>query len=662
MLAPEGVPRHGGRGRGLSTVDRSGGRIYLLRSKTEFRPNPSRTGMPRRIHILPEKLANQIAAGEVVERPASVVKELVENALDAGATRIEITVRNGGKTEIRVSDDGHGMGKEDALLSVDRHATSKIRAPEDLAAIRTLGFRGEALPSIASVSRFAIETAERDGDGTRVLVTAGQIAGVEECARRKGTSVSVRSLFFNVPARAKFLKSTATENRAIGDVVTTLALAQPHVAFTLDSGARETLALPATSTVGERIGGIWGADAADELIPVAHRDGRVALTGLVQRPHSSRPGGRKAYFFVNGRSFSDRYLARAVDRAYKTTIPQGVYPSFFLFVEVPDGDVDVNVHPAKAEVRFRDRVGVERALEEGVRAALAGLESTPSIGARAAESPSAGDDAVPREHRYEIRPGHGVGMVREPVRPWGTPPGASPGNESGAATTAVDPVEAQMALFVTGGGGGAPAAEPARTPVAELIGPAAMMWQVHNTYILAETRQGLILVDQHSAHERVLFEEIIHGFDTGELASQRLLFPITLRLSPAEYAIVEQVRGVLERAGFEVEPFGGRAIIVHSVPNPHPYFDAERCLREMIAELTGGSPLVDSARTQHQRIALTMACKGAIKAGQKLTQREMTELFDRLFATELPYHDIHGRPTVIQLSLAELHRRFGRSG
>ncbi|HEX8830386.1 MAG TPA: DNA mismatch repair endonuclease MutL, partial [Longimicrobium sp.] len=410
--------------------------------------------MPRRIQILPEKLANQIAAGEVVERPASVVKELVENAVDAGATRIEITVRNGGKTELRVSDDGHGMGKEDALLSIDRHATSKIKAPEDLAAIRTLGSRGEALPSIASVSRFVLETAERDGDGTRVLVTAGQIAGVEECARRRGTSVSVRSLFFNVPARAKFLKSTAAENRAIGDVVTTLALAQPHVAFTLDSGGRDVLSLPATATVAERIGGIWGGDAADELIPVAHRDGRVALTGLVQRPHSSRPGGRKAYFFVNGRSFGDRYLARAVDRAYKTTIPQGVYPSFFLFLEVPDGDVDVNVHPAKAEVRFRDRVGVERALEEGVRAALAGLESTPSIGARAAAGEAANAPATPLEHRYDIRPGYGVSAVREPARPWGTPagtPAAGDGAASASTSAAADPVE-QMALFVTGGG------------------------------------------------------------------------------------------------------------------------------------------------------------------------------------------------------------------
>ena len=341
----------------------------------------------------------------------------------------------------------------------------------------------------------------------------------------------------------------------------------------------------------------------------------------------------------------------AADRAYRTTIPQGVYPSLFLFLEVPDGEVDVNVHPAKAEVRFRDRPAVERAIEEGIRAALAGLDSTPAIGARAEREPV----------RYEVPRGYGAGTLREaPAAPYGAVAPAA----SGQGTTAAPPLagEEQMMLFVTGApsprdgeGGAAPSVQ------AEVLGPAPMMWQVHNTYILAETRTGLILVDQHSAHERVLYEEIVRGFDQGEVASQRLLFPLTLRLSPAEYAVAEQIRGVLERAGFEVEPFGGRAVIVHSVPNPHPYFDAERCLREVITELTEGSSLVDSARTQHQRIALSMACKGAIKAGQKLTAREMSELFDRLFATELPYHDIHGRPTVIQLSLTELHRRFGRS-
>ena len=607
--------------------------------------------MPRRIHVLPEKLANQIAAGEVVERPASVVKELVENALDAGAGRIDVVVRNGGKTEIRVADDGHGMGREDALLAIDRHATSKIRTEQDLAAIRTLGFRGEALPSIASVSRMVLETAERDGHGTRVVVTGGQMAAVEECARRTGTTIAVRSLFFNVPARAKFLRTTAAENRAIGEVVTVQALATPAIAFTLDSGVREVLTLPAAGSVGERIAALWGNAAAEELIPVAHRIASAALTGLVQRPNAARPGGRRTYLFVNGRAFTDRYLVRAADRAYRTTIPPGVHPHLFLFLEVPDGEVDVNVHPAKAEVRFRDRVGIERLVEEGVRAALAGLESTPAIGMR----------GVPAERepvRFAPDPNFGVMTLREVPQVQFNAGGAAP-----LAPDTEDPAS-QMTLFVTGGGA-APAGEgngrAGGVPAEMFMGAAPVMWQIHNTYILAETRSGLVMVDQHSAHERVLYEEIVRQFDTGGADSQRLLFPLTLRLSPAEYALVEQIQGVLERAGFEVEPFGGRSIIVHSAPNPHPYFDAERCLREMVAELADGSPLVDSARTQHQRIALSMACKGAIKAGQKLTQQEMAELFDRLFATELPYHDIHGRPTVIQLSLHELHRRFGRS-
>jgi DNA mismatch repair protein MutL len=625
--------------------------------------------MPRRIHVLPERLANQIAAGEVVERPASVVKELVENALDAGAGRVEVGLRNGGKTEIRVADDGWGMGRDDALLSLDRHATSKIKDPADLARIRTLGFRGEALPSIASVSRLVLETAERDGDGTRVVVSGGQTQTVEGCARRRGTTVAVRSLFFNVPARAKFLRTAAAESRAVSEVVTTLALAHPEIAFTLESNDREVLSLPAAATLAARVAGIWGSDMADELMPVAHRDDTAALTGLVQRPHSATPGGRRAYLFVNGRPFGERLLVRAADRGYHTTIPQGVHPSLFLFLEVPDGDVDVNVHPAKAEVRFRDRAAIERLVEEGVRAALSALESTPAIGRRdpVEAVPSFGGGA---SHTY-MRGDTGLRATREAPafgEPRREPAGGARGG-FGSLPAARPPrapkEEPQMALFVSG----APAAEPGaggeatpREAEPEVQAAPPVMWQVHNTYILAETRTGLILVDQHSAHERVLYEELVQGIARGERASQRLLFPLTLRLSPAEYAMVQEVSGILLRAGFEIEPFGGRAVIVHGVPNPHPHFDAERCLREMIAELTEGSELVDSVRSQGERIALSFACKGAIKAGQKLSQEEMRELFDRLFATELPYHDIHGRPTVIQLSLKELHNRFGRGG
>ena len=597
--------------------------------------------MARRIQILPDHLANQIAAGEVVERPASVVKELVENALDAGASRVDIVVRNGGKTEIRVADDGFGMGREDALLCVDRHATSKLKQLGDLQSIRTLGFRGEALPSIASVSRLTIETAERAGEGTRIAVSGGRISTVEPCARRRGTTVSVRNLFFNVPARAKFLRTASAETRAVSEVLTTLALAHPRVGFFLESNGSALLELPAAAELRRRIVGVWGGRAGEELIPVACREGAIALSGLVERPRSATPGARRAYLFVNGRPFGDRALLRAADRAYRTTIAPGIRPSLFLFLDVPEGSVDVNVHPAKAEVRFRDPVAVERVIEEGVRAALRTLQSAPHLGASTSAPMDRDEGAV-----------EALLLAR-----------TAPGSPDGGMPAESTPPAPQISLFVSGRqreertGAGDPLPLTADPEIVR-----TGMWQLHNTYILAETRDGLIVVDQHSAHERVLYEEMVRSWGDGNPESQRLLFPITLRLSPAEYVVAEELRGLLRQAGFEVEPFGARSIIVQAVPQPHPYFDAERCLREMIAELTDGSPLVSAAHTQHQRVALSFACKAAIKAGQHLSEAEMNELFDRLFATELPFHDIHGRPTVVQLSLAELHNRFGRHG
>lgn len=592
--------------------------------------------MSRRIRILADHLANQIAAGEVVERPASVVKELAENALDAGASRVMISVRNGGKTEIRVADDGHGMGREDALLSLDRHATSKIETPEDLAAVRTLGFRGEALPSIASVCRLSVETAERDGDGSRLLVKGGLLTTVEACSRRVGTTVTVRSLFFNTPARAKFLRSTAAETRAISEVVIVLALAHPEVAFSLESNDRVLHDLAAAPNLAVRIGDIWGAEESEELIPVAVAGERGAISGLIQRPHAATVGGRRAYLFVNGRAFSDRNLVRAVDRGYQTTIPPGVRPSFFLFLDVPDGEVDVNVHPAKAEVRFRHGIEVEAAVEAAVRSALQPLASAPTLG----------------------RSGAPIGSPFEGRRGNGFAPGAGP------AFPVANPVEmpspGQMSLFVTHRG------EDGDTTDADEAEPLPVkpaMWQVHNTYIFAETREGLVIVDQHSAHERVLYEELMRVWERPEARdAQRLLFPLTIRLTRPELDLVEQLGSLFRSLGYEMEEFGGRSVIIHSVPNPHPYFDAERCLRDMIRELTEGSELVNAARNQHQRLALSFACKAAIKAGQPLSEVEIAELFDRLFATELPYHDIHGRPTVVQLSMAELHNRFRRSG
>jgi DNA mismatch repair protein MutL len=599
--------------------------------------------MPRRIQVLPDALVNQIAAGEVVERPASVVKELAENAMDAGATRVDIALRNGGKTEIRVSDDGSGMGREDAILSLDRHATSKLRSPEDLVRIATLGFRGEALPSIASVSRLVVETADRDGAGTRLQVSGGRLGAIESCARRQGTTVTVRNLFFNVPARAKFLRATGAETRAVSDVVTSLALASPGVAFRLESNGKTLLDLEATDDVRARIAAVWGERLGEALTAVVHHEDGMGVHGAVERPHHATPGSRRTFLFVNGRPFTDRTLLRAADRAYRTTVAEGVQPSLFLFLEVPSGEVDVNVHPAKAEVRFRDRTRVERLIENAIRAALAALDSTPAIGVREPAVVTAGNGAV----SAEVRERHA-----DRYRP-GVP--ASPGRGRGA-----EPPPPQMSFFVSGASKGGEGGEaPVQAPEPEA--PPVPMWQLHNRYILAETRQGLVIVDQHAAHERVLYEELMRDFAEEGRTGQHLLFPITLRLSPAEFTVVEDLAGILSRAGFEIEPFGGNSVLIRAVPDPHPHFDAERCIREMITELTQGSELVNAARNQHERVGLSYACKAAIKSGQKLSREEMAELFDRLFATELPYHDVHGRSTVVQLSLRELDQRFGRS-
>jgi DNA mismatch repair protein MutL len=589
----------------------------------------------RRIRVLSDTLANQIAAGEVVERPASVVKELVENALDAAATRVDVVIRNGGKTEIRVSDDGHGMGREDALLALDRHATSKIGTEEDLRSVRTFGFRGEALPSIASVSRLTLETAEAGGVGTRVRISAGRIMGAEDCARQRGTTVVVGSLFFNVPARAKFLKSAAVETRAIADVMTALALAHLSAGFRLESNGRTLLELPPARDLPTRAAALWGDDFASALIPLSHPGHGVEVAGLVERPDAAVSGPRRVHLFVAGRPFRDRPLVAAAERGYRTTVPQGARPSFLLYLDVAPGGVDVNVHPSKAEVRFQDRGAVEDEVERAVREALASLESAATMDARPGLRPAAPSGPGRSTHR------------------------------GGAPATAPSPDPGQLALFVAA----APAGRETNARQATDADDEGVadswrhaLWQVHDTYILAETRSGLLIIDQHAAHERILFEALMRDFDAGGRPSQRLLFPITLRLSAAEYAVVEDTRSLLARAGFEAEPFGGRTVIVHAAPNPHPWFNAEQCLRDMLAELAEGSELTRAARNQYERLAMTFACKAAIKAGQPLSGDEMHRLFDELFATELPYHDVHGRPTVVRLSTEELARRFGRHG
>jgi len=583
--------------------------------------------MSPRIHILPDHVANQIAAGEVVERPASVVKELVENALDAGATRIDVSLRNGGKTEIRVADDGCGMDREDALLALDRHATSKIRQAEDLARISSLGFRGEALPSIAAVSRFSLETALEDGVGTGVRAAGGRVQAADEIARRRGTTVTVTGLFGDVPARAKFLRRAAAETRAASDAVILLALCNLQVGFSLRSNDRELLSL-GPATLRQRIGQIWGEEEASSLIDLDGPDGECRVAGLIQRPDEARTG-RRRFTFANGRPFVDRGLGRVVDEAYRTTVVPGLRPDYFLFLSLPPESMDVNVHPAKTEIRFRDRERVERMLVNAARGRLARISSTPPLD-RAPEQAGVGPAPEP------AGVAHAPTMVRE---------GSAPD---------------QFALFMAEAGGDEESSAAVDiAPLAAQLRPE--LWQLHDSYILAATRRGLLIIDQHSAHERVLYEETMRRFQESGGEAQRLLFPLTLTLSPSEYSAAEELAQLLGRVGFEIEPFGERTVIVRSSPNPHEHFDAERCFRDMIHELADGSPLVDAARNQHERIAKSLACKGAIKAGQSLSQEEMADLFDRLFATELPGHDVHGRPTIVRLTLEELARRFGRT-
>jgi len=613
-------------------------------------------GTGPRIRILPDHVANQIAAGEVVERPASVVKELVENALDAGAKRIDVELRNGGKTWIRVADDGEGMERADALLALDRHATSKIREVDDLRSVASFGFRGEALSSIAAVSRFELQTApDGGGIGTQVRVEGGRIVSVSEIARRRGTTVTVRSLFQNVPARSKFLRSAAAETRAASEALILLALGNLHASFRLASNDRELLDLPPASDIGARVRELWGVDEAGELLALDEETSGIRVAGLIQRPDAARPAGGRRYLFVNGRPFRDQGLVRELDDAYRTTVAPGLRPSAFLYLAIPAGGVDVNVHPAKAEVRFSDPKVVRDAVREAVRSRLGGLTSAPGFGPEAGPAFETGTVAVPLP-RVAERPSE---TTPELERQAGDEPAPQLAFFVARGTTSAEDSDVNGPEFRSADGDADAAAlaalaspgDPTRT------GP----WQLHDSYILVPTRQGLLVIDQHSAHERILFEETMERFQGQGGTSQRLLFPLTLRLSPAEQTAVAELSGLLRAAGFELEEFGDRTVIVHAVPNLHERFDAETCFREMVSELAHGSELVNSARNQHERIAKSLACKGAIKAGQPLSRLEMEELVDRLFATDLPGHDVHGRPTILRLTLDELARRFGRT-
>ena len=581
-----------------------------------------------RIQLMPDALASQVAAGEVVERPASVVKELLENSIDAGAKKIEVLIQRGGISLIRVLDDGHGMSREDALLSLERHATSKLHTKEDLAAIRTLGFRGEALPSIASVSRFRLTTRETDAiSGTEINVDGGKVGDILDSGEPPGTQIEVRSLFYNVPARRKFLRAESTEFSHIEQQVRVHAIAYPEVAFTLRHGDRLVLQLPATTDRRERIGGIAGSELAQQLIhiPTQTHSG-IKIGGYIGPPGVGRSNRQYQLSFLNLRPVESPAISYALRDAYHGVLSRGVSPVCFLFVELDPHAVDVNVHPAKKEVRFHNSRQVQQALVDVLVAALRGDFDQKFEAPKDKATPAVPAETPPPKPAETIR--HASHATPElPVSP-----------------------QPRQEISTT------PAADPA--PEKDGI-PFRIIGTLNDTYILMESDEGLVMLDQKAAHERILFERA--RAQSGSAESQGLLVPITVELSPKEFDFIRQNLEGLAQMGFGVEVFGTNTLKLDALPNFYkPDADPQKILGEVIAEL-------DRARTDGSRrgrlnedALIASVCRQAVASGKPLHELERQGLVQNLLACEMPYCDPQGRPTLIQTSFQELKKKFGR--
>jgi DNA mismatch repair protein MutL len=590
-----------------------------------------------RIQRLPDDLANQIAAGEVVERPASVVKELIENAIDAAARRISITVEYGGKKLIRVDDDGAGMDPEDARLCLERHATSKIRRADDLGAIATLGFRGEALPSIASVSHFRLRTRLRGApSGTEIRVNGGTIESVVEAGGPEGTLIEVADLFYNLPARRKFLKSDAAESAQVSKMVTQLALCYPEVGFTLNSARRKVLQCPPVARLDERLYQIYG-DRPD-LIEVRRDGGALSVYGFVAALAESGPTRGPQNVFVNRRVVKDRTIAHAIFDAYSAASNRERSPELHLFIEMPADQVDVNVHPTKAEVRFREQSLVHEVVKRSVADALA-RGYVPELQLR----PS---DLVAGQQPTTLSiPGVLSGGIF--TNRWSGP--SAPGAQG-----------AQSASWVPGG----PHAPPAPTAPGALSAPGSIrpmipLGQFRDTFIIAIDDEGICIVDQHVAHERVLFERIMDRLTAGRLESQRLLVPMMLELSPSERQALVARAEALDRFGFEIEEFGGDTVKVTAVPALLPRDECATAVRALAQDLDG----LDRGLEIHEalkRIAATMACHAAVKANDPLNADKMRHILEELRATAYSTVCPHGRPVMLRLTRREVEKNFER--
>jgi DNA mismatch repair protein MutL len=600
-----------------------------------------------RIRLLPETVASQVAAGEVIERPASVIKELVENSIDAGARKIDIFIRRGGVSYLRVIDDGCGMDRDDALLSLERHATSKIRSVADLESVGTLGFRGEALPSIASVSRFRLTTREANAvAGTEIVVNGGKIDIVRDGGEAPGTQVEVRSLFYNVPARRKFLRSENTESRNIEHQLHLQAIGHANVAFTFARDDRIVFQLPATGTLTDRIRDLYGKDLLDQLLSINGADSsQIKISGLIGQAGLSRQTRSQQLVFVNGRAIESPVITGAIREGYHTALMKGQYAVTFLFLELDPGTVDVNVHPAKREVRFRDPNGVREAIVRSIHETLAGGRADWQEKFRAPISESGGTRAV----------------VSQNEKLDGSPPCELPQFETefglrgersiekiGGTTSVSSQNFSPTDEFV-----GRDRARPSSQQQFQIIGV------LNKLYVLMENADGLVLVDQHAAHERILFEELRRRMEEQGVPSQKLLISQTFELPPRDADWIEQNISILQKMGIGIENFGPNTFKIDSLPGFLNVTDGAQFMRKVIDDLKSASDRSSPLRLGEDMIASTV-CRHAVKANDPLRYLEVEKLIQDLLDCELPYCCPHGRPTMIQISHAELEKKFGR--
>lgn len=623
-----------------------------------------------KIIVLDERTANQIAAGEVVERPASVVKELVENSLDASAGRIVVEVEGGGKDLIRVTDDGSGMSPEDARLALQRHATSKIRSAEDLQAIRSMGFRGEAIPSIASVSRFELITRElSELGGFRILVEGGKLVDESEHGAPPGTRITVRELFYNVPARLKYLKSSATEIGQIGDAMTRLALAYPEVAFRFLSNQVQVFATPGTGKVQEAALSLMGREMAKELLPVEYQGDGLRVWGFIGRPGAARAGRNHQYFFVNRRAIKAIQVRYPLEEAYAHLIPNGRYPVCILFLEVDPGEVDVNVHPTKAEVRFQREREVRAAVYKAAREALGAHLLIPGTTVSPDGEVSVPDRAGERAavETGWVRPstdssGRQVSFRLEAAQTSREEPAAYPLPEgglqavlerrSGTGPSALLPGAAETAWTDS---------PPVRTD-SDLVRSLRPLGQVHRSYIACDGPDGLYVIDQHAAHERIFFERLLRAAESSTAPIQQLLFPISLDLTPVQIALWRENSTILQESGFEAEPFGGNTLLIQGVPAGLGDAHVARLVSDFLDRLQEErvAPGTSLLARRQKVVAAMAACKASIKARDPLEPEDVAALLADLAACESPTTCPHGRPTVICISITELEKRFKR--